>query len=157
MNLDQVGSSYCMKPTIIHYLWSPTHKTQNHNVFAIFGCQKKAFDRLAWRFPTASLEQISLRLSFIQMMALYACPTARIKVNSLLSDHVPISNGMRQGCPFFPLIYIIAREDLATVLMLPYKDKWHTLSLCWRLGLYVEPANHFSFHHTRAGTLWFSQ
>lgn len=78
---------------------------------------EKAFERLDWTFLKAILEQLGLPPVLIQnIMALYSCPSARVRVNGLLSEPVPISNETRQGCPLSPLLYILAMEHLATAL-----------------------------------------
>lgn len=42
--------------------------------------------------------------------SLYQNPSARLKINSSLSNKVTINNGMRQGCPLSPLLFIISLE-----------------------------------------------
>lgn len=78
---------------------------------------EKAFDRLDWRFLEATMEQVGHPWCFIhKIMAMYFAPTARIRINCLLSDVINISNGTIQGCPLSPYLYILAMEHLAVAL-----------------------------------------
>lgn len=46
-------------------------------------------------------------------MALYSSPYARVFTNEALSSPFLIMNGTRQGCPFSPIIFILAMEPPA--------------------------------------------
>ncbi|XP_018410174.1 PREDICTED: poly [ADP-ribose] polymerase 4-like [Nanorana parkeri] len=101
---------------------------------------EKAFDRLNWNFLTLTLEQIGLPKLFVdEVMALYHCPTARVRVNGSLSFPFSIRNGTGQGCPLSPFLYVLAMEHLAKAI-------WHNPSIqgvCiqnqhYKLGLYAD-------------------
>lgn len=51
-----------------------------------------------------------------KIQVLYSLSTVRIKVNSLLSDPVLISNGTCQSCLLSPILYILTIEHLASAL-----------------------------------------
>ena len=45
---------------------------------------------------------------------IYTNPIASLKVNGFLSKPIPISRGVKQGCPLSALICILCTEILAT-------------------------------------------
>ena len=72
---------------------------------------EKAFDRIAWDYMLDVLKSLGIQdrmLGFINL--LYSYPTARIKVNGVLSEAFSLSNGTRQGCPLSPIIFILILE-----------------------------------------------
>ncbi|XP_063302249.1 AF4/FMR2 family member 4-like [Pelobates fuscus] len=75
---------------------------------------EKAFDRLNWKFLEASLEAYGIDGWLLRgIMSLYKNPSTRIVGPNVCSDWVHISNGVRQGCPLSPLLYILSIESLA--------------------------------------------
>ena len=55
---------------------------------------EKAFDRLDWKFMTATLRYIGLGPRMLRMIeALYSKPSAQIRVNSTISESFPLFNG----------------------------------------------------------------
>lgn len=72
---------------------------------------EKAFDRVNWGFMKEVLKGVGLGDRMMGwIMALYADPRARVKVNGTISDYLNIRNGTRQGCPLSPLIFAIMLE-----------------------------------------------
>lgn len=80
---------------------------------------EKAFDTVDWGFMMCTLEEIGIRqraLGWIK--ALYSRPTARVRINGLLSEPFEKSIGKRQGCPLSPLLFILALEPLLSRIRL---------------------------------------
>lgn len=72
---------------------------------------EKAFDRVHWGFLRASLHRLGLGEHLMKWIDLiYFHPTARVKVNGLLSDTFKIHNGTSQGCPLSPILFLISIE-----------------------------------------------
>lgn len=67
---------------------------------------EKAFDRVNLVFMLQTLEAVGLGRNFIALIsAIYKCPKAQIRVNSVLSETLDIKNGTRQGFPLSLLLF----------------------------------------------------
>lgn len=101
---------------LIHWAesWNTTHPRLLLSTDA-----EKAFDRVDWTYMRAVLTRLGLGPSMLSWISsLYSSPTARVKVNGLLSDAFPIHNGTRQGCPLSPLIFALTLEPLLNKIRL---------------------------------------
>ena len=75
---------------------------------------EKAFDTVEWDFLFAVLKQFNLDPTFITWIKLlytniFSCTTN----NGYLSNHFPLSRGIRQGCPILALLFILVAEVLS--------------------------------------------
>lgn len=72
---------------------------------------EKAFDRVNWSFMFATLRHIGLGNTMLNWIsAIYSAPSARVRVNGVMSDAFHITNGTRQGCPLSPLLFALSLE-----------------------------------------------
>lgn len=114
IHLDQVG----FVPTreardnttkVLNLLYHAT-KTATPTVLLSTDAEK-AFDRVNWSFMLSTLKHIGLGDSMVNWIsAVYATPTARVRVNGVMSEAFQISNGTRQGCPLSPLLFALTLE-----------------------------------------------
>ncbi|KAM9319851.1 beta-1,3-glucosyltransferase [Gastrophryne carolinensis] len=79
--------------------------------------RRRHFDRVDWMFLKVALQQLGVGLLLLsRILALYSEPTAKVRVNGLVSSSFRIGNGTRQGCPLSPLLCVITMEHLAVAL-----------------------------------------
>lgn len=72
---------------------------------------------MAWDYLHASLEALGLLPMMLDFWgALYSNPTAKVLVNGLLFQAFSITNGMRQGSPLSPLLYVLTMKPLLRCL-----------------------------------------
>jgi len=72
-----------------------------------------AFDRVQWEFMHAVLEAMEFPLPFREMMrVVYKDLTYRVKTGGRIGDAQQADNGVRQGCPFSPLAFLLVQEAL---------------------------------------------
>lgn len=75
--------------------------------------QTKAFDRVNWKFLFKILKQMNFGKRLISWIStLYHKISSCVKINGLLSGDFAIHQGVRQGCPLSPLLYVILAEIL---------------------------------------------
>jgi exonuclease III len=88
-----------------------SHKTQGAVLFVDF---QKAFDTVPWEVIRWAGEIHNLPPTFFNaMMKLYSQPTeARIETAMGLTDPIQICQGVRQGCPFSPLVFDLVVDCL---------------------------------------------
>ena len=83
----------------------------------IFLDQEKAFDRVEHDFLFKAMSAFGIGENFIDWLrVLYANATTRIKVNRFYTKSIPLTRGLRQGCPLSPSLYVLVIEIFALQL-----------------------------------------
>ena len=76
--------------------------------------QEKAFHRVNYDFLFKALEAYNFAPSFIQWIKiLYRNTSSSVIVNFTISEPFDLSRGIRQGCSFSPLLYVLLLEPFA--------------------------------------------
>lgn len=89
-----------------------------HNITYRQGCflamhAEKAFHTLAWHYMSAVLESIGMPGPYLKTNECLLHDTYGLSLyQGCRSDVFPISNGTQQGCPLFPLLYILRLERI---------------------------------------------
>ena len=79
--------------------------------------QEKAFDRVNWSFMTRILAAMNIGPNFINLIStLYTSVFCRAINNGHLSEKIPLSRGVRQGCPLSPLLFCLTAECLGNIV-----------------------------------------
>lgn len=82
--------------------------------FAFLADIEKAFDSVCREFLVASLSRMNFGDYFISWFLTLHCKfIARLIINGFLSKDFDILSGVRQGCPWAPLLFLAATEPLA--------------------------------------------
>ena len=75
--------------------------------------QSKAFDRVDHRFLATVLETAGFKPEFRRWISMmYHNPQAVVQVNGRRSRVFEVERSVRQGCPLYPLLYVLALEPL---------------------------------------------
>ena len=83
----------------------------------LFLDQEKAFDRVSHDFLYKVMEKFGVGDYFINWVKLiYSNASTRVNLNGFLTESIPLSCGVRQGCPLSPLLYVMVIEILALQL-----------------------------------------
>ncbi len=79
--------------------------------------QMKAFDKVNWTFLDKILHSIGFGETLITWVRiLYTNITSAVKVNGHTSEQFTLQQGVRQGCPLSPFLYVIYSEALAAYI-----------------------------------------
>jgi hypothetical protein len=85
--------------------------------YAFLADIEKTFDSIFREFLERSLKSLNFDVFFISwFITLLADSKARLIINNFLSPIFAISSGVRQGCPWAPLLFITAIESLACTI-----------------------------------------
>ena len=69
--------------------------------------QEKVFDRVNWSFMYSTLDAFGLSKDFVKWIRiLYTDPRSSVIVNNYISDYLPLSRSVRQGCGLSSLLYV---------------------------------------------------
>jgi hypothetical protein len=75
--------------------------------------QTKAFDRVSHIFLHDVLKECNLGKYFTTWIKiLYKNPESKLLINHALTEPIPISRSVRQGCPLSPLLYVLVLEPV---------------------------------------------
>ena len=89
----------------------------NDEAAFIFLDQEKAFDRVNHLLLFKVMRKYGFGANFISWVThLYGNATTRVMINGFLTDKFSILQGVRQGCPLSPLLYVLIIEILAAQL-----------------------------------------
>jgi hypothetical protein len=73
---------------------------------------QKVFDKNQHHFRIKSLRKLGIEGMYLNIIkAMYTKPIANIILNEEKVKPFPLKSGMRQGCPFSPLLFNIALES----------------------------------------------
>ena len=111
---------WCARPIVenIAFLGDVVDLTNEYNlpVVRLSLNQEKTFDLVDWPFLFATLAKMGLGDNFIRWVKiLYRVVRSSVLVNGFTSRPLKPSRGVRQGCPLFPLQYVLSMEVLAAI------------------------------------------
>ena len=85
----------------------------------IFLDQEKAFDRVEHDFLFRTMAAFGIGEGFIGWLrVLYSNATTNVKINGHFTGPIPLTRGLRQGCPLSPSLYVLVVEIFALQLRL---------------------------------------
>ena len=105
--------------TTIHTIRDLIEMAEKNNDEAafIFLDQEKAFDRVNHLLLFKVMRKYGFGTNFISwIQRLYGNAATRVMINGFLTDKFSIFQGVRQGCPLSPLLYVLIIEILAAQL-----------------------------------------
>lgn len=77
----------------------------------------KAFDRLNWSYLMALLEKNSMIGTLTSFMkASFTEATLSVLLNRQLTNQIPLTRSVREGCSLSPLLFILAFDPLNSML-----------------------------------------
>ena len=90
-------------------------KDKNHIIISVE--EEKGFDKMKHPFMIKTLQKMSIERTYLNILKpIYCKPTANSILNGEKLKVFPLRSGIRQGCPFSPLLFNIVLEVLATAI-----------------------------------------
>ena len=87
-------------------------KDKNHIIISVE--EEKGLDKMKHPFMIKILYKMSIEKTYLNiLMSIYGKPTANSILNGEKLKVFPLRSGIRQGCPFSPLLFNIVLEVLA--------------------------------------------
>ena len=90
-------------------------KDKNHIIISVE--EEKGFDKMKHPFMFKTLQKMRIERTYLNILKpIYCKPTANSILNGEKLKVFPLRSGIRQGCPFSPLLFNIVLEVLATAI-----------------------------------------
>ena len=94
-----------------------TNKLKDKNHVIISTDTENAFDKIQHQFMIKTLQKIGIEGTYLNIVkTIYDKPTANIILNGEKLKALPLRSGIRQGCPFSPLLFNIVLEVLPVAI-----------------------------------------
>jgi hypothetical protein len=123
---------------------------------------EKAFDRVDMKYLWETMKKIGLKGKFLALIqGLVSGATAKIHINGLFSEPIPLLRGVRQGDPLAPLLFAVSTQPLLVRLDNALETSTNlgiqvtnNLKICHRLfaddvGVFI-PANQSAFNELQS-------
>jgi hypothetical protein len=109
----QVWFNICKSINVIQHI--NRSKDKNHLIISIDA--EKAFNKIQQHFMIKALRKIGIEGMYLNIVkAIYDKHTANIVLNGEKLKPFPLKSGMRQTCPFSPLLFNIVLKFLLTAI-----------------------------------------
>ena len=90
-------------------------KDKNHIIISVE--EEKGFDKMKHPFMFKTLQKMRIERTYLNILKpIYCKPTANSILNGEKLKVFPLRSGIRQGCPFSPLLFNIVLEVLAIAI-----------------------------------------
>ncbi len=94
-----------------------TYRDYSYNGYLILIDQTKAFDRVNHEYLYKTLEKLGINGDFLELTKmLYKEITSQIEVNGKRTNKIQIQRGVRQGCPYSMLLFILSTIPLLEMI-----------------------------------------
>eukprot|EP00253_Pinus_taeda_P012058 PITA_12058 len=108
----QVHEAIGLSQEVIHSIWSKHLKAILLKIDL-----SKAFDRVSWLYIKMILIHLGFSHSYITwIMACITSPSFSILINGSASPFFQSERGLRQGCPLYPLLFLLVMEGLSRLM-----------------------------------------
>ncbi|KAJ4730974.1 RNA-directed DNA polymerase (reverse transcriptase)-related family protein [Rhynchospora pubera] len=109
-----IADNIIMVKEILH---SFSQKSFKQHAFLMKADVNKAFDKLDWEFLQLAMRHLNVPDKFIQLLvSSYSRAKITININGRGNDFITPTQGLRQGCPMSPYVFIMAMEVLSRLL-----------------------------------------
>jgi hypothetical protein len=93
------------------------YRDEMESGFLILLDQAKAFDRVNHQYLFKVMKEMGIKGDFLEITKmLYNKITSQVEINGARTEHVNITRGVRQGCPFSMLLFVLATVPLIEMI-----------------------------------------
>ena len=94
-----------------------SYRDYSMNGFFVLIDQSKAFDRVSHEYLFMTMEALSFKGNFLDLARMpYKDITSQVMVNGHPTDKINIQRGVRQGCPFSMILFVLSTIPLIKMI-----------------------------------------